>query len=303
MALVPMLPFGVIDRLPWQRARAEDVGMAKGRSNVNGDEPGLTDFQLARYERQIRLDGFGIAAQRKLRSSHVAISRGGGVGGTVAIHLARAGIGALTLAHGGILHAEYLNRMPLIFQQDVGRPCVDAYADMLAKVNQDVRVRTVGSCVTPDNVDDIVADADAIADGAPLFEERYELNAAAVRHGLPLVSGAMYDTEGYVITVRPGRTPCVACIYPVKPDYWTDVKVFPAIGPGPAIIGALAAMEIIKILTGFGEPLDSQMWFIDLRTNLTRLFSVRRRPDCLVCGSVRTGSATPSLLPSRPHDS
>lgn len=134
--------------------------------------------------------------------------------------------------------------------------------------------------------------ADAIGDGAPLFEERYALNDAAVRHGVPMISAAMYDTEGYVITVRPGRTPCLACIYPSRPDYWTDVKVFPAIGPGPTIIGAMAAMEIIKILTGFGEPLDSRMWFNDLRTNTTRLLSVQRRPDCPVCGDASVQAIT-----------
>lgn len=245
---------------------------------------GLTDFELARYKRQIRLDGFGIAAQRRLRGSHVAISRGGGVGGTMAIHLARAGIGALTIAHGGEVRAEHLNRMPLIFADDVGRRCVDAFGDMLARVNPDVKVRLVGSYVTAGNVDDIVGGADAVGDGALWFEERYELNAAAVRHGVPVISAAMYGTEGHVITIRPGITPCLACIYPSKPDYWTDIDVFPVIGPGPAIIGAMAAMEVIKVLTGFGEPLDSRMWFSDLRGNTTRLLMVQRRPDCLVCG-------------------
>lgn len=243
----------------------------------------FTEFQLGRYSRQIRLEGFGLAAQRRLRDSHVAISRGGGVGGTIAIHLARAGVGKLTIAHGGVLVPEYLNRMPLIFTQDVGRPCVDAYSDMLAKVNPDVSVRVVPSHVNETNVGEIVADADLIADGAPLFEERYALNRAAVERGLPLVSGAMYDTEGYVTTVRPGRTPCLACIYPVRPDYWGDVSVFPAIGPGPTIVGAFAAMEAIKILTGFGEPLESKMWFFDLRTNLTRVLQVIRDPSCAVC--------------------
>jgi molybdopterin-synthase adenylyltransferase len=263
---------------------------------MSGDGAELTEFQLARYERQIRMEGFGVAAQRRLRDSHVAISRGGGVGGTVAIHLARAGIGALTIAHAGEVHPEYLNRMPLVFQEDVGRRCVDAYGAMLARVNSDVQVRLISEYASPGNVDDIVTGADAIADGAPLFEERYTLNAAAVRHGLPMVSAAMYDTEGYVITVRPGKTPCLACIYPTKPDYWTDIKVFPAIGPGPTIIGAMAAMEIIKILTGFGEPLDSQIWYSDLRTNVSQLLSVRRRPDCPVCGDLR--QAAPAVRPS-----
>ena len=248
----------------------------------DGDD--FTAFQRDRYSRQIRMDGFGLRAQRRLRDAHVAISRGGGVGGTVAIHLARAGIGKLTIAHGGPLLAEHLNRMPLVFPEDVGRPCVAAYADMLARVNSDVEVHVLDESVTSDNVDKVVDGADLIADGAPLFEERYELNRAAVERGLPLVSGAMYDTEGYVNTVRPGRTACLACVFPQKPDYWNDVGVFPAIGPGPTIVGAFAAMEAIKILTDFGDPLDGQMWFFDLRTNVSRLLSVTRNPDCGVCG-------------------
>jgi molybdopterin/thiamine biosynthesis adenylyltransferase len=244
----------------------------------------FTSFQLGRYSRQIRLDGFGLEGQRRLRAAHVAISRGGGVGGTIAIHLARAGIGRLTIAHGGVLIPEHLNRLPLILQEDLGRPCVDAYGDMLARVNPDVQVRLVGEYVDDDNVIDVVGDAEVIADGAPLFEERYALNRAAVALEVPLVSGAMYDTEGYVTTVAPGSTPCLSCIYPTKPGYWTDVDVFPAIGPGPTIVGAMAAMEVIKVLTGFAQPLNSQLWFFDLRTNVTRLLNVHRAPGCSVCG-------------------
>ncbi len=246
----------------------------------------FTEFQLGRYARQIRLEGFGLTAQRRLRNSHVAISRGGGVGGTIAIHLARAGIGKLTIAHGGRLVPEYLNRMPLIFTDDIGRPCIHAFADTLTRVNPDVEIRVVPEYVNHDNVCDIVEGADLIADGAPLFEERYILNQVAVKRRLPLVSGAMYDTEGFVTTIRPFNTPCLACIYPVKPDYWNDINVFPAIGPGPTVVGAIAAMEAIKVLTGFAQPLDSQVLFFDLRTNLTRVLRVSRNPACSVCGSL-----------------
>jgi molybdopterin/thiamine biosynthesis adenylyltransferase len=254
---------------------------------VTIQEQDFTSFQLDRYSRQIRLDGFGLAAQRRLRASHVAISRGGGVGGTIAIHLARAGIGRLTIAHGGTLIPEYLNRMPLIFNNDIGRPCVDAFADTLARVNPDVDVRVVGEYVNDDNVGRIVEGADLIADGAPLFEERYALNKAAVARRVPMICGAMFDTEGFVTTIVPGETPCLACIYPQKPSYWSDVRVFPAIGPGPTIVGAMAAMEAIKVLTGFGEPLHSQLWFFDLRSNTNRLLKTNRDPSCTVCGHIQ----------------
>ncbi len=246
----------------------------------------FTQFQLDRYSRQIRLEGFGLEGQKALRDAHVVISRGGGVGGTVATHLARAGIGRLTIAHAGNIVPEYLNRMLLAFPDDVGRPCADVFADSLHRINPDVHVTTIPEYVSDDNAADIVGDADMIADGAPLFEERYALNKIAVAKRIPLVSGAMYDTEGYITTVRPGKTPCLACVYPVKPDYWQDITVFPAISPGPGMVGAVMAMEVIKLLTGFAPPLDKQLMFFDLRLNMVRLFEVARRSDCLVCSDL-----------------
>ncbi|WP_455361174.1 HesA/MoeB/ThiF family protein [Streptomyces sp. SYSU K21746] len=248
--------------------------------------PDFTQFQLDRYSRQIRQDGFGLDGQRRLRDAHVVISRGGGVGGTVAAHLAMAGVGRLTVAHGGTVVPEFLNRWLLASADDLGRPCADAFADTLRRINPEVDVTTIAEYVTPDNVRSIVGDADLIADGAPLFEERYALNQAAVDLGIPLVSGAMYDTEGYVMTVRPGRTPCLTCVYPQKPDYWNDIGVFPVMSPASGLVGTMTAMEAIKVITGFAEPLDSQLMYFDLRTNMTRLLNVLRRPDCQTCGSL-----------------
>jgi molybdopterin/thiamine biosynthesis adenylyltransferase len=221
------------------------------------------------------------------------ISRGGGVGGTVAAHLAMAGVGRLTIAHGGVVVPEYLNRWLLARTEDVGRPCADAFADTLAHINPEVEVTTIPEYVSEENVASIVGDADLIADGAPLFEERFALNQAAVDKGIPLVSGAMYDTEGYVTTVFPGRTPCLSCIYPQKPDYWNDVSVFPVMSPASGLVGTVMAMEVIKVLTGFAEPLDAQLMFFDLRTNMIRLFNVARRSDCHTCGILTPAAALP----------
>jgi molybdopterin/thiamine biosynthesis adenylyltransferase len=246
----------------------------------------LTQFQLDRYSRQIRLEGFGLEGQKALRDAHVVISRGGGVGGTVAAHLALAGVGRLTIAHDGKVVPEYLNRWPLAFPDDVGRPCADAFADSLHRINPDIDVTTISEYVSDDNAFDIAGDADMIADGAPLFEERYALNRVAITNRIPMVSGAMYDTEGYILTVRPGETPCLACVYPVKPAYWRDVSVFPVISPISGMVGTIMAMEVIKVLTGFAPPLDSQLMFFDLRTNMVRLFDVARQPGCLVCSGL-----------------
>lgn len=243
-----------------------------------------TEENYARYARQIGLSGFGLESQHRLGRSHAAVSRSGGVGGTIAMHLARAGIGELTLAHGGKLETEALNRMPLVFTHHVGRTPASVHAETLDLINPDVQVNPIAENVTEDNIGDVVAEADVVVDGAPLFEERYLLNRAAVERGIPLVSGAMYDSEGYVMSVLPGKTACFACINPVRPPYWDNIYVFPAISPGPAMVGAMAAMEVIKILTGCGDSLAGKIWFFDMGTNRTRIIRTQRRPDCEVCG-------------------
>lgn len=245
-----------------------------------------TDPTLARYGRQLGIEGFGETGQRRLSATRVAISRTGGVGGTVAMHLARAGIDGLTLAHGGVIELEGLNRWPWAFVKDVGRPSVKTHAENLQLVNPDVDVTVIDANVNQDNVGTIADGADVIVDAAPLFEERYLLNREAVRRKVPLVSGAMYDMECCVTVVIPGQTPCFACINPVKPDYWQDIYAFAAIGPGPATVGAVVAMEVIKLAAEIGDSLAGKLWYFDMRSNMSRLIKVARMPDCEVCGHV-----------------
>jgi molybdopterin/thiamine biosynthesis adenylyltransferase len=245
----------------------------------------LSPFELDRYSRQLRLNGFGATCQQRLKSATALVSRGGGVGGSAAVNLARAGIGRIILAHGGEVHAEYLNRWLLAMTDDVGRPCTEVMREKLHAINPDVEVITVPENIGEDNVAGLVAQADIVVDGAPLFEERYLMNREAVRQGKPLVMGAMYATESYVTSIVPRETACLACIYPSKPDYWTDIKVFPAIGPGPIIIGSMIAMEAIKLLTGFGEPLKNKLFFFDIENNIFRHLDIARRADCPVCGT------------------
>lgn len=248
-------------------------------------QPELNAAEMARYQRQIRIDGFGVEAQRRLKTSSVMISRVGGVGGTAAINMALAGVGRLTLVHGGKVVPEYLNRWVWAGPDDVGRPCTDVISAHIRRINPHVEVQTVSDYVSEQNVADLVSKSDLVIDGAPLFEERYLMHREAVRQKKPIVLGAMYSTEGYVTTYLPdGQTPCLKCIYPSKPEYWTHIEVFPAIGPGPIMLGSMAAMEAIKVLTGFGEPLKGVLWLLDLQTSIVKQLKVNRRDNCEVCG-------------------
>lgn len=251
--------------------------------------PGFSLPEQKRYSRQLDIDGFGGQAQARLKAATVAISRCGGVGGTCAMLLARAGIGRLILAHGGHVTLENLNRMHLAGTSDLDRPYTDAFVDALRDINPSVSLIPVPENVSCGNVRELVTQADLVADGAPLFEERWLMNSEAIRQNKPLVSGAMYDLEGYVTTIIPGCTPCLSCIYPAKPDYWT-LTAFPVIAPISTLVGAIMAMEVIKLLTGVGDTLQGLLWRWDIRSNLAKQFKVVKRVDCPVCGHQRNGT-------------
>jgi len=246
--------------------------------------PEFSSFERERYERQVRLPGFGFQAQRQLKQAKVLISRVGGVGGTVSMRLAQAGIGHLVLAHGGRIVPEYLNRWPLALPSDLGRPCIEVFLERLEAMNADMKLTGEPANVNEENVAALVDQVDLIVDAAPLFEERYLLNQQAVHQRKPLIMAAMYGTEGYITTIVPGETPCLACLYPKKPDYWNSIQAFPVIGPCSDLVGAIAAMEAIKVLTNFGTPLKGVLWFFDLQNNIMRHLQIQRRPDCPVCG-------------------
>jgi molybdopterin-synthase adenylyltransferase len=179
--------------------------------------PRLSQFEKSLYVRQTALEGFGERSQRKLKGATVLISRAGGLGGTVALELAKAGIGRLILAHGGVVEPENLNRMLLAMRSDLGRQRVDAFRDTLASVNPDVLVEVEPSNIDDSNATRLASSADVIVDAAPLFPERYSMNVVASRLALPLVTAAMFGLEGYVSTIRVPNTPCLSCIYPAEP--------------------------------------------------------------------------------------
>ena len=251
--------------------------------------PELTAFEHQVFERQIQHSEFGVERQKRLKGSSVMVSRVGGLGGTVTMLLARAGVGKLILAHDGVIEPENLNRMHLAFRQDLGRPRVDAFRDTIARINPDIEVVTEANNISAANVERLVSQADLVVDGAPLFEERYLMNQEAVRQGKPLVMAAMFSLEGYVTTILPGDTACLACLYPKQPDYW-NAKVFPVITPSSVLVATIAAMEAIKVLTGYGEPLKNELLYYDLTDNIFRRFRVARKLDCPVCGHLNNGN-------------
>jgi molybdopterin/thiamine biosynthesis adenylyltransferase len=245
------------------------------------DHHALSDDERARYEWQLWVEGFGETGQLRLKNASVLISRIGGVGGTLALYLAAAGIGRLILAHAGNLRIDDLNRQLLMSHAGLGRPRVEQAADRLRAFNPHVEIVPIAENIEAANVTSLVEQADVVASCAPLFHERLLLNSAAVEQKKPLVDCAMYEWAAQLTTVLPGRGPCLACLYPSEPPAWK--RQFPVFGAVAGTIASLGAVEVIKVLTGLGEPLAGKMLVCDLGDMSFRKVNLRRDDACPVC--------------------
>jgi len=246
--------------------------------------PELTAEERAIYEWQMWVPGLGETGQRQLKAASVLISRVGGLGGVVAYQLAAAGVGKLVLAMGGVVRPPDLNRQLLQTHAQIGKPRLESIVKKLRELNPRLEIAAVPENVSQENADALVAQADVVVDAAPLFEERFALNRAAVAARKSMVECAMYSTEVQVTTILPGKTPCLECIVREAPPHWK--REFPVIGAVSGTAGCLGAVEVIKLITGIGEPLAGRLLVMDLATMHFRRLKTARRADCPVCGGL-----------------
>ena len=241
----------------------------------------LSPEERAVYEWQMWTPDFGEAGQEKLKGSSVLVTRVGGLGSVVAYELAAAGIGKLVLAHAGNVKPSDLNRQLLMTHNWLGKPRVESARRRLLELNPRLEIVAVPENASEANAQSLVKQVDLIVDCAPLFEERFALNREAVRQQRPLIECAMYELEATLTTIIPGESPCLACLHPEPPPVWK--REFPVFGAVSGTVGCLAAMEAIKLLAGFGEPLLGRMLSCDLRTMAFRIHTLERRSECDVC--------------------
>lgn len=243
---------------------------------------GLTPAEAEIYQWQMWVEGFGEAGQEQLRRTSVLISRVGGLGGVVAYQLAAAGVGRLVLAHAGNVKPSDLNRQLLMTHDWLGKPRIESARRRLLELNPRLEIVTRAENIDTGNAAELVGLADIVVDAAPLFEERLAMNAEAVRQRKPMVECAMYALEATITTVVPGKTACLACLTPTPPPAWK--RQFPVFGAVSGTVGCLAAMEVIKLATGLGEPLLGRLLRLDLRSMQFADLMLARNPACPVCG-------------------
>lgn len=237
-----------------------------------------------RYKRQMIIENFGEEAQLRLKNACVFIGGIGGLGGTAAAYLAMAGIGKLVIAHSGNLTETNMNRQILMDCARIGEPRVDIAAEAFRKLNPDMETEMHNVRLLPGNTAGLIKGCQAAVSARPTFYERKNLNRACVQQNIPMIEAAMDGMTGYLFTVNPGKTACLDCMVEKDVDDWQEFG-FGVLGAVSGTIGCLAAIEAIKLITGFGEPLGSRMFYMDMTDNRTRHVELKRNPECRTCGS------------------
>lgn len=239
----------------------------------------LTERELERYDRQIIMTGFGKEGQEKLKRAHVFVAGTGGLGSPISIYLAAAGVGKLRLVDHGDIELSNLNRQILHWTEDIGRAKIESAAEKLKKLNPDIEIEAIKETIAGDNVERLVNGCDLIVDAMDNMPARYILNNLAVKRGIPFFHGAAYGFEARAMTIIPGKTACLRCLYQAVPP----PEKFPVVGVAPAVVGSIQTAEVIKYITGIGELLTNRLIIYDGLTSQFMECTVKKNPDCDCC--------------------
>jgi molybdopterin/thiamine biosynthesis adenylyltransferase len=229
------------------------------------------------------LNGFTGRHQKRLKDSTALIAGVGGLGGTAALYLTVAGIGKVVLAHYGRLTQSNMNRQILMRHDSIGKSRVEQAMRTIQDVNPDVEVEIYNERSEEGNINKLLGGVNIAISARPNFQERRVLNAGCVERGVVMVEAAMNGMEGYLFNVIPNETPCLHCLYPEDDPEWEELG-FPVLGAVSGALGCLMAIEAIKLVTGYGKPMISQMLIFNTLDMDFRKVKVHRDEDCPVCG-------------------
>ncbi len=246
----------------------------------------LTQEQKERYSRHVLVPEIGLEGQLKLLDAKVLLLGAGGLGSPTALYLAAAGVGTIGLVDDDVVDASNLQRQVIHNTERIGMAKTESAKIAIEALNPDVKVVSHNGRLDSDNVIELLSDYDVIVDGADNFPTRYLLNDASVRLKKPVVSASILSFDGQIATFVPFEGPCYRCLYPTPPpaELAPSCGAAGVLGVLPGIMGLLQALEVIKLVTGAGQPLIGRLLLFEaLGTEFTEL-KVRRDPDCPICG-------------------
>ena len=250
----------------------------------------MDDSQLLRYSRHILLNEVGVDGQERIMKSRALVIGLGGLGSPAALYLATAGIGRLTLVDHDTVDLTNLQRQIVHTENRVGVPKVQSAEQTLLAINSDLHIIALNERADAQRLDTLVADADVVLDCSDNFATRQALNAACVRHEVPLVSGAAIRFDGQLAVYDAGHqdSPCYACVFPPESVFEeTRCATMGVFAPLVGIIGSMQAAEALKLLSGAGVPAVGRLLMLDGRNMTWTDIQLPRNPLCPVCGTTK----------------
>jgi molybdopterin-synthase adenylyltransferase len=249
---------------------------------------GMTDDQLLRYSRHILLEEIGVEGQERILAGHALVIGAGGLGSPTLLYLGTAGVGHITIVDHDSVDLTNLQRQIAHDMARIGQPKAESARRGIAAINPEPQVTALTTRADAQALERLVPEADVVIDCSDNFATRHVINAACVRHGKPLVSGAAIRMDGQisVFDMRSASSPCYACVFPQTDDFEeTRCATMGVFAPLVGIVGAMQAAEALKLLSRTGESLAGRMLMLDGRSMSWTEMRVPRNSGCVVCGS------------------
>jgi adenylyltransferase/sulfurtransferase len=246
----------------------------------------LTIDEVRRYSRHLIIPDVAMDGQKRLKNAKVLCIGAGGLGSPALMYLAAAGVGTLGIVEFDVVDESNLQRQIIHGQSDIGRSKAESARDTVREINPLVQVNIHEQRLDSSNVMELFAQYDLIVDGTDNFATRYLVNDACVLLGKPYVWGSIYRFDGQAAVFWAEHGPCYRCLYPEPPP----PGMVPSCAEGGVLgvlcasIGSIQTTEAIKLLTGVGEPLLGSLMVYDALEMNYRKITVRKDPDCAVCG-------------------
>jgi adenylyltransferase/sulfurtransferase len=282
-------------RLPIWKKEHYASGVSAWVNCVHGTDDAAIAPSAFDYSRQIALPEIGVTGQARLASASVVVVGAGGLGCAVLPGLAGAGIGTISIIDPDVVQASNLHRQPLYGIADIGCPKAEAAARKLAAYNPAIRILPCPVKLDAANADGFIAGCDVVVDCTDNFAAKFLVNDAAVRNGKPAVIASVYQYEGQLQVVRTERGgSCLRCQWPeaTRDGLVGNCEQAGVLGPVPAVLGSLQAMEVLKLLLGLPGQLLNEVLLVDLLSNGLKRLGAPRNPQCLA-SCVRVGPAEP----------
>jgi molybdopterin/thiamine biosynthesis adenylyltransferase len=243
-----------------------------------------------RYNRQTLFSGIGPEGQQRICAATAVIAGCGALGSVIANALARAGVGHLRIIDRDFVEESNLHRQALFDEQDCREhmPKAAAAERRLKLINSTIAITGLVTDINPANAEDLLQGADVVVDGTDNFETRFVLNDACVKHGTPWVYGGAVGSSGMLLTIIPGQTPCLRCVFEVPPPHGAapTCDTVGVLGALPGVIGSWEASEALKICAGRREAAETRLLSLDLWSGQVQRLNIsaaRQRGSCPCC--------------------